>query len=111
VICQTDRTGAGAGIRRIIGSRWIIGANARGEGLALVWNGTTNSRVTTAIINEALNEAAAMSPPLKTPLRIYGTTCAVSETRSFRFCQIPDEILASLASDRAEDGIDEDDES
>jgi len=29
-------------------------------------------------------------------VRIYGTTCTVSETKSFVFCQIPDEILASL---------------
>lgn len=96
VICQTDRSGAGSGIRRIRGEDWIVGVNGRGEGLALVWNGTTGSRVTSAIINEALSESKRLG--LKTPLRIYGTTCAVSETRSFRFCQIPDEILASLAS-------------
>lgn len=95
VICQTDRSGMGSGIRSI-NSTWVIGANQRGEAIALVWNGTTNSRVTTKIINEALVEAATLG--LKTPLRIYGTTCAVSETRSFRFCQIPDEILASLTS-------------
>ena len=96
VVCQTDRSGAGSGIRRIAGEQWVIGANQRGEPIALVWNETTNSRVTTKIINEALAEAKKLS--LKTPLRIYGTTCVVSETRSFRFCQIPDEILASLVS-------------
>jgi adenine-specific DNA-methyltransferase len=96
VICQTDRSGAGSGIRRINSKRWVVGANARGEGIALVWNGKTGSRVTSKIINEALEETKGLD--LKTPLRIYGTTCAVSETRSFRFCQIPDEILASLAS-------------
>lgn len=96
VICQTDRTGAGSGIRRVAGQSWVIGANARGEAIALVWNGNTDSAVTTEIINAALVEARALS--LKTPLRIYGRTCRVSETRSFRFCQIPDEILASLVS-------------
>jgi len=101
VICQTDRTGAGSGIRRIGGRKWIIGANERGEGIALVWNGSTDSRVTTSIINAALSETKALE--LKTPLRIYGRTCAVSETRSFRFCQIPDEILASLASAAPDD--------
>jgi len=30
------------------------------------------------------------------PVRMYGTTCMVGETDSFRFCQIPDEILAAL---------------
>jgi len=96
VVCQTDRSGAGSGIRRITGKKWLIGANHRGEGIALVWKGTTNSRVTVPIINEALKEAADLN--LKTPLRVYGTTCSRSETASFRFCQIPDEILASLAS-------------
>jgi adenine-specific DNA-methyltransferase len=94
VVCQTDRTGAGSGIRRITGREWIVGANSRGEGIALVWNGKTDSRVTAEIINGALEEAEALD--LKTPLRVYGRTCAISETRSFRFCQIPDEILASL---------------
>lgn len=104
VICQTDRTGAGSGIRRIDGDRWLIGANSRGEAIALVWSGTTKSRVTTKIINEALAKAKKLG--LKTPLRIYGTTCSVSETPSFRFCQIPDEILASLASGASLDGDD-----
>lgn len=66
VICQTDRTGAGAGIRRITGKQWVIGANQRGEAIALVWNGITNSRVTTKIINDALAEAKRLR--LKTPL-------------------------------------------
>lgn len=101
VICQTDRTGAGGGIRRIDGDRWLIGANSRGEAIALVWKGKTKSRVTTQTINEALAEARKLG--LKTPLRIYGTTCSVSETPSFRFCQIPDEILASLVAGTALD--------
>lgn len=105
VVCQTDRSGVGSGIRRIPGTQWVIGANQRGEAIALVWNGTTNSRVTTKIINQALAEAKKLD--LKTPVRVYGTTCAVSETRSFRFCQIPDEILASLVS--AGPGDDDDD--
>ncbi len=95
VICQTDRSGSGAGIRRITKHKWVIGANQRGEPIALVWNGTTDSRVTTKIINEALAEAKKLG--LKPPLRIYGTTCVRSETQSFRFLQIPDEILAALA--------------
>lgn len=94
VVCQTDRTGAGSGIRRITGKDWIVGANSRGEGIALVWNGKTDSKVTAATINAALDEARALD--LKTPLRVYGRTSTISETRSFRFCQIPDEILASL---------------
>ena len=94
VICQTDRTGARSGIRRIDKKKWIIGANQRGEALALVWFGSANSKVDADVINEALKEAADLG--LKTPIRIYGTTCTISETRSFIFCQIPDEILMAL---------------
>jgi adenine-specific DNA-methyltransferase len=94
VICQTDRSGTRAGIRRIDGKKWVIGANQRGEALALVWRGVTNSQVNAEVINEALVEARELD--LKTPIRIYGTTCNISETRSFVFCQIPDEILAAL---------------
>ena len=94
VICQTDRSGTRSGIRRVGGKKWVIGANHRGEALALVWYGTTNSQVNTTVINEALAEANELG--LKTPLRIYGTTCNISETKSFVFCQIPDEILAAL---------------
>lgn len=36
VICQTDRTGARSGIRRIDKQKWVIGANQRGEAIALV---------------------------------------------------------------------------
>jgi adenine-specific DNA-methyltransferase len=97
VICQTDRSGTRAGIRRIDGRKWIIGANQRGEALALVWRGTTQSQVNSEVINEALTEAKELG--LKTPIRIYGTTCNISETRSFVFCQIPDEILAALQID------------
>lgn len=103
VICQTDRSGTRAGIRRIDRKQWVIGSNQRGEALALVWNGSTNSQVNSVVINEALREAKELG--LKTPMRIYGTTCNISETRSFIFCQIPDEILAALQI--KEDGYEE----
>jgi adenine-specific DNA-methyltransferase len=97
VICQTDRSGTRSGIRQVSGKKWVIGANQRGEALALVWLGPTNSQVNATVINEALKEAADLG--LKTPIRIYGTTCNISETKSFVFCQIPDEILAALQID------------
>ncbi|QIM16036.1 site-specific DNA-methyltransferase [Leucobacter insecticola] len=103
VICQTDRSGTRSGIRQIDGRKWVIGANQRGEALALVWRGATNSQVNADVINEALSETKALG--LKTPIRIYGTTCNISETKSFVFCQIPDEILAAL---QIEDVIPED---
>lgn len=94
VICQTDRSGARSGIRAVNGSRFIIGSNQRGEAIALHWLGSVDSEVNVKIINAAIAEAKALG--LKTPVRIYGTTCRRSETRSFVFCQIPDEILAQL---------------
>ena len=103
VILQTDRSGTKSGIRPIHDGKLVIGANARGEALALRWNGAEDSEVNTAVINDALREAAELS--LKSPVRIYGTTCTVSETRSFTFCQIPDEILASLHYEEETDDI------
>ncbi|MFV8296014.1 site-specific DNA-methyltransferase [Mycolicibacterium fortuitum] len=100
VICQTDRSGTKAGIKPIHDGKLVIGSNARGEAIALVWNGAEDSRVDTRLINEAVREASSLG--LKVPVRIYGTTCTVSETRSFIFCQIPDEILASLQVDEQE---------
>lgn len=94
VILQTDRSGTRSGIRPVRGKKWVIGTNGRNEALALVWLGSTNSQVNAEVINEALAEAEDLG--LKTPIRIYGTTCNISETRSFVFCQIPDEILAAL---------------
>lgn len=105
VICQTDRTGARSGIRRIDKRKWVIGANQRGEAIALVWFGSAESKVDTSVINDALGEAAELG--LKTPMRIYGTTCTVSETRSFIFCQIPDEILMALHLEEDERDQDE----
>ncbi len=46
---------------------------------------------------------------LRRPLRVYGSTCEVGETESFRFCQIPDEILAALQLDDEEPGLPEED--
>ena len=94
VICQTDRTGTGSGIRVLQGGKYLIGANRRGEAIALCWNGREDSEVTGEVVNAAIKEAKQRG--LKTPMRIYGTTCRISETKSFTFCQIPDEILAAL---------------
>jgi adenine-specific DNA-methyltransferase len=94
VICQTDRTGTGSGIQVVSGGKYLIGVNRRNEAIALCWNGRDDSDVTGEVVNAALKEVAKHG--LKTPMRIYGTTCRISETKSFTFCQIPDEILAAL---------------
>lgn len=101
VICQTDRTGTGSGIRVISGGKYLIGANRRSEAIALCWQGREDSDVTGDVVDAALKEVAKQG--LKTPMRIYGTTCRISETKSFTFCQIPDEILAALYLSTADD--------
>lgn len=93
LIIQTDITGVGRGIKKVAG-RYIIGSNARNEALALCWNGRTRSTVDRTVLRAMFEEAKALG--LQKPLRVYGTTCTVGETESFRFCQIPDEILAAL---------------
>ena len=97
VIVQTDRTGLAGGVRRIAGKRYVMGANRRNEAIALHWEGRDGSTVTGKIVNDALKEAGSLG--LATPMRIYGTSCKISETPSFVFCQIPDEILAALDLD------------
>jgi adenine-specific DNA-methyltransferase len=100
VIRQTDRTGLAGGIQAVAGKRYVIGRNRRKEAIALHWEGREKSAITGRIVNEALKEASALG--LATPTRIYGTTCRISETPSFVFCQIPDEIMASLYLDELE---------
>jgi adenine-specific DNA-methyltransferase len=102
LIRQTDATGrAGRGIAKVAG-KYVIGSNPRGEAICLCWNGRTKSKVTSDILGAMYEESTTRG--LKRPLRVYGSTCEVGETDSFRFCQIPDEILAALQIDEAENG-------
>jgi adenine-specific DNA-methyltransferase len=93
LIIQTDATGKGRGITKVDG-RYLIGHNARQEAICLCWNGRLDSTITREVLVAMFDEAK--SSGLRRPLRVYGATCDVGETDSFRFCQIPDEILAAL---------------
>ena len=53
--------------------------------------------MTSDVLASMYDEARKLG--LKRPLRVYSSTCDVGETDSFRFCQIPDEILAALQID------------
>ncbi len=100
MIIQTDVTGAGRGITRIEGEQ-VIGSNSRREAICLRWNGRSDSTIDSDVLQRMFTEAKRLR--LNKPLRVYGTTCVVAETDSFRFCQIPDEIVAALSlSDEAE---------
>jgi adenine-specific DNA-methyltransferase len=95
LICQADETGRGRGITRMTGHKYIIGKSPRAEGICLVWNGADNSEVTPDDLKNAAAEVTKAG--LKRPFRIYGTFCRVADVAtSWRFCQIPDEILAQM---------------
>jgi adenine-specific DNA-methyltransferase len=96
LIIQTDATGKGRGLIRVIGDH-IIAHNTRQEAICLCWNGRARSAITRDVLVAMFDEAKARG--LHRPLRVYGSTCDVGETDSFRFCQIPDEILAALQID------------
>lgn len=95
LICQPDETGHGKGIERVEGFQYVIGKNHRSEAICLVWYGDEKSEVT----KEDLKQAAAevKQAGLKKPFRIYGRSCRYSDAgASWKFCQIPDEILAQM---------------
>lgn len=94
LICQTDETGRGKGITRVSGYTYLIGRNHRSEGICLVWDGENNSEVMREHLEAAAEEVTKAG--LKRPFRIYGTFCRIGDTTSWKFCQIPDEILAQM---------------
>jgi adenine-specific DNA-methyltransferase len=94
LICQADETGRGKGITTVAGHKYLIGRNHRAEAICLVWDGANNSEVTPDILKAASKEVSQAG--LKRPFRIYGTFCRVGDTQSWKFCQIPDEILAQM---------------
>jgi adenine-specific DNA-methyltransferase len=96
LIIQTDQTGRGRGITKLAGE-YVIGYNGRHEAICLCWNGRAKSNVTRAVLVSMFEEVKLRG--LRKPLRVYGATCKVGGTESFRFCQIPDEILAALQID------------
>ncbi|HEX3067268.1 MAG TPA: site-specific DNA-methyltransferase [Thermoanaerobaculia bacterium] len=94
LICQADETGRGRGIVRLAGNRYVIGKNNRAEGICLVWNGEQDSEVTPEHLRAAAEEVDKLK--LKRPFRIYGTFCRVADTKNWKFCQIPDDIVAQM---------------
>lgn len=102
LICQADETGRGRGITPVSGYKYLIGKNGRSEGICLLWNGLSNSEVTTKDLQEASKEVTAAG--LKRPFRIYGTFCRIGDTASWKFCQIPDEIVAQMNIEEESEG-------
>jgi adenine-specific DNA-methyltransferase len=102
LIVHTDATGRGRGITRVAGE-YVIGHNARQEAICLCWNGRKASAITRDVLVAMFDEAKAKG--LRRPLRVYAATCEIGETESFRFCQIPDEILAALQITDDDDAV------
>ena len=95
LICQADETGRGRSIARLTGYTYVIAKSPRGEAICLVWKGADKSEVTRADLEASAKEVTAAG--LKRPFRIYGTSCRIADVpTSFRFCQIPDEILTQM---------------
>jgi len=99
LIVQTDATGQGRGISRVPG-KFVIGRNSKQEAICLCWHGRTKSAITSEILAKMFAETKELG--LRRPIRAYGATCTVGETESFRFCQIPDEIISALAIEGGE---------
>ena len=94
LIVQTDATGRGRGITRVrrrLRDRRRIRGRRR---FVCAGTGATKSVITRDVLVAMFDEAKASG--LRRPLRVYGSTCEVGPTDSFRFLQIPDEILAAL---------------
>lgn len=96
LICQAN----GWNIAGQVGYEFIIGKTTRNEAICLVWNGEQDSEVTSDLVERAAKEVTAAG--LKLPFRMYGTSCRIGNTASWRFCQIPDEILVQM---RLSDGV------
>ncbi|RVO86008.1 DNA methyltransferase, partial [Sinorhizobium meliloti] len=94
LICQADESGRGRGIVPVGNFRYVIGKNHRSEAICLVWDGPEGSEVTPEVLKAAALEVSQAG--LKRPFRIYGTVCRLGDTKSWRFCQIPDEILTQM---------------
>ncbi len=94
LICQADETGRGRGITRLTGNKYVIGKNHRSEGICLVWNGENDSEVTPEHLKAAAEEVDKLK--LKRPFRVYGTFCRIADTKNWKFCQIPDDIVAAM---------------
>jgi len=97
LICLSDETGRGRSVTRLPGHTYVIGKNPRNEAICLVWEGEDRSEVTNEHLKQASAEVASLG--LKKPFRIYGTFCRIADSSSWKFCQIPDEILAQMQLD------------
>lgn len=103
LVIQTDPGGTAGGLSRINGE-YLVATNRRRQAVALHWNGRHDSTVTPEVLAAIFAEVDALG--LERPVRVYASSSELSESDSFIFCQIPDEILAALQLDEEDEELD-----
>jgi adenine-specific DNA-methyltransferase len=93
-ILQTDASGRGGGIKAIEGRRFVVGFNARREAICVYYEPKTHAPVNRDVLREMFLEVDELG--LARPLRVYGESCDVFGSETFRFFKIPDEITNNL---------------
>jgi len=93
-ILQTDATGRGGGIKPVKDGALVIGYNVRREAICLHFDPREHSPITGAVLREMYAEADRLG--LQRPLRVYGESCEIFGSESFRFFKLPDEVLNNL---------------
>jgi hypothetical protein len=80
----TEITQGIRGTKRIDGQH-VIGHNSNNKAICL------GDRVTSSVLREMFIEAASLG--LSQPIHVYGSTCSVGETTSFKFHQITSDYI------------------
>jgi adenine-specific DNA-methyltransferase len=93
-ILQTDASGRGGGIKAIEGATWVIGHNGRREAICLHYDAHAHTGITADILRAMYAEADTLG--LARPLRVYGESCEIFRSESFRFFKLPDEVTNNL---------------
>lgn len=93
-ILQTDASGRGGGIKPIDGGKYVIGCNNRQEAICLHIDVKDHSPITRDVLRAMYEEADSLG--LNRPLRVYGESCDVFGSESFRFFKLPDEVINNL---------------
>lgn len=91
---------------RLDGYKYLIGRTTKGYGIALVWGDDRMDRdgqtLTQSVRNDILDEATVAGAEFPVYIYATGRTAAINDDL-YRFCQIPNWILARLGISELED--------
>jgi adenine-specific DNA-methyltransferase len=93
-ILQTDASGRGGGVKPVEGGKLVVGYNTRQEAICLYYDPKSHTPINRDLLREMYLEADALG--LARPLRVYGESCDVFGSESFRFFKLPDEVINNL---------------